>query len=305
MLLLFFFFSLVSAGPGTYAHYEGFDSKIDVSSISHNATWMILPTAADTNGNAVFVSQQHWFRANVGAYSGTQSWLDKKVNPPLMVHKAIFSAWDGDPANGVHTGWTTPSSCGRFGGEGTGAHCLVEIPLRPNATFSVSVAFAGSNASGAMWRGTVVDVSAGTETEIGVLFHPNVRGLVGYGMMKQASAAFQEYFLATGCDGQAESAVALAGPLFDGKTLPTQATPDYVRNTHTPTSWNPRSETSFQSNPHTYFINPSPNSSTTSQPSQTKDCNFSDVSGGLGHHTVLMHAGGTVQRVHDRGTPLW
>ena len=149
-----------------------------------------------------------------------------------MTYRALFSCWDASAT--VQTGWVpnTPGYCERFGGEGTGAHCIVPITLRPGVRYAVRVAFAGAvevrprlspggvllqaathacfrgalqvaGVAGAAWAGTITDLSTQAVTPIGTLFHPSVPGHLGYGNLTIAAADFQEYFLSTGCPAQA------------------------------------------------------------------------------------------------------
>lgn len=72
---------------------------------------------------------------------GTQAWLQSNGT---MTYRALFSCWDASAT--VQTGWLpdAPGYCERFGGEGTGAHCIVPITLRQNTRYAVRVAFAGA-----------------------------------------------------------------------------------------------------------------------------------------------------------------
>lgn len=195
---------------------------------------------------------------------GTQSWRN---NDGSLTHKAIFSCWDGDATHA--TGWVGPN-CERFGGEGVGSHCLVDIPLRANASFTVTVAAAGHNSSGAFWRGTVRDDERNSTLVIGTLFHPNFDSHVGYGMMQVAAADFQEYFESSDCANQAVSGIGLIGPTFNnGSIVPSQASADYVAG-----------------------------------------CNYSNVGAcipgfGCGAPRVFMLAGGYTNRTQAKGVPLW
>merc|ERR1712228_379055 len=77
--------------------------------------------------------------------------------------------------------------------------------------------------------GYITDASTGSKTTIGTLVYPDFNGYEGFGLIAQQAAAFQEYFLATGCDGQALSAVGLIGPYFHNRSIvPSSATPDYA-----------------------------------------------------------------------------
>jgi hypothetical protein len=43
--------------------------------------------------------------------------------------------------------------CSRFGGEGTGSHCMVGVPPVEGLTYNFKVSMSGQNATGAMWTG--------------------------------------------------------------------------------------------------------------------------------------------------------
>lgn len=184
-----------------------------------------------------------------------------------MSHKAIFSCWDASST--VLTGWTGPN-CARFGGEGTGSHCLIDVSIQQGVRYAVQVAASGKNASGAFWTGTFTDTSTGHVQEIGTLFHPNFGGHTGYGAMQVAAASFQEYFLSSGCSGQAVSSIGLTGPTFNNGTIAaTQGYAGYVT-----------------------------------------DCEYSNVTpclpGGSCHeHTLVLTGGGYTNRTTAPNAPLW
>ena len=253
------------AGPGTYAHYALPATPGGATDMEHAVVWVVEPGADETHGNAIFASTQMWMQAGPGGYMGTQRYRD--AGSGKMVGTAIFSMWDANAT--VMTGWRGPN-CERFGGEGTGAHCLIDFDLVANDTYIVKLAADGRNASGAFWTGTITDMRSSKATTIGTLFHPNYNGAVGYGPIQVAAASFVEYFEADGCEGQAVSGIGLLGPLFNNMTVrPTQATPDYA-----------------------------------------EPCDYSDVTGcipGLtcGEPKVYLTAGGKTKRTTPKGTPLW
>jgi hypothetical protein len=94
----------------------------------------------------------------------------------------IFSCWDADVAHKV--GWTTPETCSRFGGEGTGSHCLLEVPATEGVRYKFRVASSGKNATGAMWTGILTETKSGKKLTVGTLFHPHLPGRVGFGDFK-------------------------------------------------------------------------------------------------------------------------
>lgn len=278
-----------ASGPGTYAHYPAYSvpTPANATLLEVEHTWRTLPAASETEGNAVFVSTQMWHTGGAGGYMGTQVWRDDSGAgagaAAVETHRAIFSMWDGvDPATGrpVTTGWKGPN-CERFGGEGVGSHCLIEYAIKQGATYTLRYESDGGNSSGAFWTGSIVE--GAKRTVIGTLFYPNLgiagvgaAGGSGYGPVAVNAASFQEYFLATGCDGQALSGATLGGPYFGdvaagvaGKAanprriVATRATPDFAG-----------------------------------------DCLFSDVRG-EGAPVVLLLAGGKTARTTNKTTELW
>ncbi len=107
--------------------------RVGASHRTGSSRWVILPGPDELHGNAVFAATQQWFLAGPGGYMGTQSWRNADGS---MTRAAIFACWDASA--GVQTGWTGPN-CARFGGEGTGAHCIVPVDLRANASYAVRV----------------------------------------------------------------------------------------------------------------------------------------------------------------------
>ena len=195
---------------------------------------------------------------------GTQVW---RQNDGTETHKAIFSCWDAD--KDTQTGWVG-SNCSRFGGEGTGSHCLITYPIEQGVRYAIRVAFAGKNTSGAMWKGTITNMKTKKATTIGTLFYPNAKGKVGYGNFQIQAASFQEYFLSDGCENQATSGVGLSGPYFNNRSIvASQAEPDYAAG-----------------------------------------CDYSDVNACIpgskcGAPNIYMQAGGKTKRTTDKGKKLW
>jgi hypothetical protein len=254
-------------GPGTYAHYALPSVPAGVEDMEHAVVWIVEPPSSETHGNAVFASTQMWHLGGPGGYIGSQRWRNADGT---MSSKAIFSMWDASAD--VMTGWVGPN-CERFGGEGTGSHCTIEYELVTNNTYVLKYAHTGTNSSGAMWSGTITDMRSSKATKIGTLFYPNFGATSGYGALQVVAASFVEYFLADGCDGEAQSGIGMLGPLFSNLTIrPTQATGDYAGG-------------------------PPP-------------CLHSNVNGcipGLtcGEPKVYHTLGGAVQRLVPAGTPLW
>ena len=87
-------------------------------------------------------------------YMGTQAFRDPSG---ALTFKALFSIWDVVPtATSVRdgqAGWVpgAPGFCERFGGEGTGAHCIVSVTLQQGVVYAVRVANAGVTQVRARW----------------------------------------------------------------------------------------------------------------------------------------------------------
>lgn len=140
----------------------------------------------------------------------------------------IFSCWDADSAHMVS--WTTPT-CSRFGGEGTGSHCLLALPVKERDTHNFRVAYSGKNASGAFWTGMVTNKRTGIKSKVGTLFYPHLPGRIGFGDFKIQSDDFLEYFAGGDCDGAVTTSVGIQGPYFHSKkTTALQAMPAYSSN---------------------------------------------------------------------------
>eukprot|EP01052_Picozoa_sp_SAG31_P029921 SAG31_NODE_3021_length_4780_cov_10.795770_3_plen_258_part_00 len=150
-------------------------------------------------------------------------------------HVFIFSCWDADTAHRV--GWTVDmddqgNGCSRFGGEGTGSHCMLAVPPVQGIKYSFKVAFDGKNESGAFWTGKLTSTEPSTGVErvqtVGTLFYPHLPKMVGFGQFKIQSDDFLEYFLGGDCAKAVDVAVGISGPYFNGKTVtPLQAYPAY------------------------------------------------------------------------------
>ena len=129
--------------PGLYASYDWPKPPGTSPDMEVDITWVTIPKGTATDGNGVFSSSQYWYESyggpcpnrsdhgmscNSAGYMGTQA-MRKGDGTEKTVF--IFSCWDADSAHKV--GWTTPS-CSRFGGEGTGSHCLLEVDVKKGVT---------------------------------------------------------------------------------------------------------------------------------------------------------------------------
>lgn len=90
------------------------------------------------NGYALLLARP---KTLFSGYMGTQAW---RLSNGSMTYRALFSCWDASATE--QTGWVpgAPGYCERFGGEGTGSHCIVPVELRQGVRYAVRVEFAGA-----------------------------------------------------------------------------------------------------------------------------------------------------------------
>jgi len=273
-----------TSAPVTYVNYYlEFGDRVSDMEAEH--VWVTVPALNETNANAVFASNQFYFEKGVGGYMGTQVWRTGVSDAQWgfllggdATYKVIFSIWDAKPSHKAQPGKDVVSlqNCGRFDGEGTGAHCLIPYPLRPMQRVGVKMHREGRGEDlgkpGDLWVGTAFDPITQQEQLLGKIFVPDLDGAHGYGLLEpwNSRTAFQEYYRASGCDKQALSVVGIYGPWFNGrKLLPMAAEPAYK-----------------------------------------KGCEHSDVSGcipgdGCGKPRVLLTGGGVIKRTTINGLNVW
>jgi len=188
--------------------------------------WTTIPSGSDTDGNGIFASSQYWFEANKDGYN-TAGYMGSQVSrrgDGSEKRNFIFSCWDADGSHQVS--WDHPN-CARFGGEGVGSHCMLELPIAENTIYSFRVYQSKSDTSGAHWTGEVTDTTTGKSHVVGVLVFPHVGGYDGFGHFQVNSDDFYEYFAGGDCNA-ARAGVGTNGPFFHSRTLmPTQAYPRY------------------------------------------------------------------------------
>lgn len=223
----------LSDAPGTYVKYTWPAGKLQMSTdMEVDHVWTTIPFGNDTHGNGVFASSQFFHHDAeglivAGGYMGSQVMQSSNGTERRVF---IFSCWDSDPKAGPveKVAWTTPESCSRFGGEGIGAHCVLEYPTRTGTLYNFRLVLSGSNATGAMWTGTIADTTTGKSRVVGTLFYPHVGNSVGFGMLGVYSNEFLEYFDGGDCDSDVRVAVGTFGPFFRNRSAaPLQASPAY------------------------------------------------------------------------------
>ena len=196
--------------------------------------WVDIPSANYSDGNGVFASSQFWFADEkmmtiAGGYMGSQVMKGTDGSERRVF---IFSTWDSDPkASGgraARVGWTTPESCARFGGEGVGSHCILDVDVMPGTLYNFRFFYDGANATGAFWTGVVTASSLDRPLTVGTLFYPHVGSNVGFGYIKPYSNEFLEYFDGGSCDGAAHVGIGTFGPFFHNRKIaPASASPAY------------------------------------------------------------------------------
>lgn len=276
-----------STAPGLYAQYKfsGAAAQSPSTDMEVEHTWVTVPDGSATDGNGVFASSQYWYEAygepcpnrsdhgtqcNSAGYMGTQ--VERGTHGGGEITQFIFSCWDADSAHKVS--WTTPATCRRFGGEGTGSHCILPLHVTKGVSYIFRVSRTATNATGATWSGEVTNGATGARHLVGRLFYPHLPGRVGFGDLKVQTDDFFEYFLGGDCDSAVATGVGITGPFFHSrKTSPVQAYPSY--GPATPTA-----------------------------------CNRSVVTGcipghGCGRPRVLLAGGHGVRRNTSNGEPLW
>jgi hypothetical protein len=209
--------------PANYGYFH-FQQPLLATEIHVDHKWIAIPSVSDNQPN-VFSSTTYNFENGANAYMGSQVvkegfWMFAK-----MKGKFIFSVWD---TRGGKPTWIG-SNCGPFGGEGTGAHCILTLDIKPFVKYSVRVRFIGHYGDGDHWVGTVTDPLTGSIHTIGTLVHPGPQGF-GKIAVRGMLTAFQEWFTANGCTGQAYAAVAQYGPWLNGAVTPTQVLARYKPN---------------------------------------------------------------------------
>merc|ERR1712032_482696 len=107
-----------------------------------------------------------------------------------------------------------------------GSHCAITYPMVRGRKYSYRVVMSEDTKK---MSGYITDTSSGAQTKVGTLVYPDYKDFSGFGLIQQNAAAFQEYFLSSGCDNQAMSSVGLIGPFFKNRSVyPQSATPAYA-----------------------------------------------------------------------------
>lgn len=185
------------ARPGNYTDYR-FDQSGPFFNFDVFVTWEVAPPTA-----YIYPAFTFGFQASQGGYMGTQ--LVGKTK------KVIFSIWDiSEDAMTAEPNWLT---CRRFGGEGTGAQCIISYNWVNNREYRLRIWTAGSDSTGENWIATIYDTQSDDETTIGVIHLKNSNGYTGYGWLTNGPSIFLEYFGGPdACVDQPYSRVTWRGP---------------------------------------------------------------------------------------------
>ncbi len=189
--------------PGTYTWYT-FDHVSSIYNLDIYTKWNESPA----NG-AIFAAFQIGFQAGGGGYIGTQVNGTKKL--------VLFSLWDMEEnsASAQPTG-----NCGRFGGEGTGAQCLIEYNWVEGREYRLRIWALDSDSEGERWIATIYDTSTQVDTMIGIIKLLNSKGHKGYGWLTPYNLiTWLEYFSGpVQCTNQPYANVQWRGPYANNNT---------------------------------------------------------------------------------------
>lgn len=140
----------------------------------------LTPLAVTTDA-PYFWAHQVTLHHGGGGYIGLQSNGSRWVGPPGKT--VIFSLWEAE-------GWKQYQydTCMPFWEDGEGYSCRMAYDWQFGHKYRLSISFAGTDASGTWWAGSVVDTTIGVATKIGDL-HVPTKDLLGWW-----TATFTEYF---------------------------------------------------------------------------------------------------------------
>jgi hypothetical protein len=214
--------------PGDYTNYRFNNDAGPFFNLDIYSTWESAPSTG-----YIYPAFQFFFQANQGGYMGMQLVGTQK--------KALFSIWDMTEGSG--TAQPISSWCDRFGGEGTGARCLIDYDWVPGREYRLRVWAVDSDQNGESWVGAIQDTVTDIETQIGVIYLYNSGGYTGYGWLRTDTYTFLEYFGGPpGCDNQPYSRVLWRGPfanandyIADQAVVP--AYPNCTHNNVTTSGW--------------------------------------------------------------------
>lgn len=190
--------------PGTFTDYHFNSGKLDQLEIY--LTWESAPPSGFIYPAFNF-SFEILDDGSAGGYIGIQLVGQRRT--------AIFSIWDLPDEPG--TAKAVVQHGDRFANEGTGAKCLIDFPWQVQREFLLHVKQASTDEIGAIWEGTIRDMTTNDSKQIGLIRLSHRGALVGYGRLRPCAYTFVEYFAGPGtCDGQPYSRVRWRGPFASG-----------------------------------------------------------------------------------------
>lgn len=194
------------AGPAhaLYTNYS-FADDAPVYGLDIYSTWAFDPKPP----NNVFASHQFWFEAGPPGYIGTQ--IDSRK-------KAIFAVWDSDQSSGTAQP-VSGAGCARFDGEGSGASCLIDYKWVAGHEYRQRVWAVGYQNGAEHWQGSILDMTTGVETVLGVISVKDTEGRRGYGWLQAGSVTWIEYYGGGSCNEHAHTKVKWRGPYANGGTV--------------------------------------------------------------------------------------
>ena len=155
-----------------------------------------------------------------GAYMGLQTGAARSDGTIGKV--AIFSVWGADPGEAA-SGPTPNSYCSSFGGEGTGAHCLIAFDWVAGRMYDLNMHLI----AGSRWGAWVIDTTTGTSTEIGSMVAPATEQWI-----KSISVFSEQYAVPSDCPQQTVSARFEKTNADDGAIVPTDVANQLTGDCH-------------------------------------------------------------------------
>jgi len=171
LIALSVFICPVIAGPSAHAYYNWNSPQFD--ELSYNVKWVAMPS-----GHNAYASMQFHFASGVGGYMGSQFHSDG-------TQILDFAIWDSDSVPGSAQ---PQGSCARFGREGNGAHCEVQVSLQIGATYQLRLFKTGQSEQGSIWS-----CSFNGQPSFGSIFF-NEAAAGQLGKLQNQAIGFLEYF---------------------------------------------------------------------------------------------------------------
>ena len=177
------------SNPGGYIWYEFEHNKF--SQLDTIFNWVHTP---NKNNVGIYPAlSQFWMEAE-GGYVGPQ--IEVQDNGNKIIKKAIFSIWD--TADDNRTAQPAHSNCQRFGGEGTGAQCIIhndptaqsggyynEQIWKEGEEYKITIQKDKETEDSVIWSAKLVNLRTGAEKLIGKIELKDSKGYKGYGLITE------------------------------------------------------------------------------------------------------------------------